>query len=110
MSPRRRSGAWLRTDGYREALAAAGLPFDEDLVVPVETFHWQDGTPHPHTQPTRTERPSPGGTSVRVVSVLGAPSRRRSGSRSAQSTRCLRPSHVWATTTTARNAPLTTCW
>lgn len=33
----------LRTDGYREALAAAGLPFDTDLVVPVDAFHWQDG-------------------------------------------------------------------
>ncbi|MFF5029423.1 LacI family DNA-binding transcriptional regulator [Streptomyces collinus] len=33
----------LRTDGYRQALAAAGLPFDEDLVVPVEAFHWRDG-------------------------------------------------------------------
>lgn len=33
----------LRTDGYREALAAAGLPFDAGLVVPVGAYHWQDG-------------------------------------------------------------------
>ncbi|MFE0674141.1 LacI family DNA-binding transcriptional regulator [Streptomyces sp. NPDC058867] len=33
----------LRTDGYREALAAAGLPFDADLVVPVDAYHWRDG-------------------------------------------------------------------
>ncbi|MEU1707126.1 LacI family DNA-binding transcriptional regulator [Streptomyces sp. NPDC005706] len=33
----------LRTDGHREALAAAGLPFAEDLVVPVRAYHWQDG-------------------------------------------------------------------
>ncbi|MDT9695297.1 LacI family DNA-binding transcriptional regulator [Streptomyces sp. P17] len=33
----------LRTDGYREALKAAGLPFDAGLVVPVEAYHWQDG-------------------------------------------------------------------
>ncbi|POX48257.1 LacI family transcriptional regulator [Streptomyces sp. Ru71] len=33
----------LRTDGYREALTAAGLPFDPGLVVPVDAFLWQDG-------------------------------------------------------------------
>jgi DNA-binding LacI/PurR family transcriptional regulator len=33
----------LRTDGYREALAEAGVPFDADLVVPVEAYHWRDG-------------------------------------------------------------------
>ncbi|WP_280922816.1 substrate-binding domain-containing protein [Streptomyces sp. MZ04] len=33
----------LRTDGYREALAAAGVPFDADLVVPVDAYHWRDG-------------------------------------------------------------------
>ncbi|WP_328868867.1 LacI family transcriptional regulator [Streptomyces sp. NBC_00287] len=33
----------LRTDGYRSALKAAGLPFDTELVVPVEAYHWQDG-------------------------------------------------------------------
>ncbi|MGH4033470.1 LacI family DNA-binding transcriptional regulator [Actinomycetota bacterium Odt1-20B] len=33
----------LRTDGYREALRAAGVPFDSDLVVPVDAYHWQDG-------------------------------------------------------------------
>ncbi|MPY58016.1 LacI family DNA-binding transcriptional regulator [Streptomyces spongiae] len=33
----------LRTDGYRDALKAAGLPFETDLVVPVDAYHWQDG-------------------------------------------------------------------
>ncbi|MET8961391.1 LacI family DNA-binding transcriptional regulator [Streptomyces sp. NPDC004074] len=33
----------LRTDGYREALGAAGLPFDADLVIPVGAYHWRDG-------------------------------------------------------------------
>ncbi|MFF9158851.1 LacI family DNA-binding transcriptional regulator [Streptomyces longwoodensis] len=33
----------LRTRGYREALRAARVPFDADLVVPVDAFHWQDG-------------------------------------------------------------------
>ncbi len=33
----------LRTDGYRQALASAGLPFDAGLVVPVEAYHWRDG-------------------------------------------------------------------
>ncbi|MFD7313596.1 LacI family DNA-binding transcriptional regulator [Streptomyces sp. NPDC056652] len=33
----------LRTDGYRQALEAAGLPFTADLVVPVEAYHWRDG-------------------------------------------------------------------
>jgi DNA-binding LacI/PurR family transcriptional regulator len=33
----------LRTDGYREALRAAGLPFDAGLVVPVAAYHWRDG-------------------------------------------------------------------
>jgi DNA-binding LacI/PurR family transcriptional regulator len=33
----------LRTDGYRAALAAAGVPFDAGLVTPVEAFLWQDG-------------------------------------------------------------------
>ncbi|MGW7255163.1 LacI family DNA-binding transcriptional regulator [Streptomyces sp. NPDC054834] len=33
----------LRTDGYREAVVAAGLPFEEDLVTPVHAYHWQDG-------------------------------------------------------------------
>ncbi|MFE0106704.1 LacI family DNA-binding transcriptional regulator [Streptomyces sp. NPDC059009] len=39
----RQSTDRLRTDGYREALRAAGIPFDSDLVVPVDAFHWQDG-------------------------------------------------------------------
>ncbi|MEU6537027.1 LacI family DNA-binding transcriptional regulator [Streptomyces sp. NPDC047000] len=33
----------LRTEGYREALTAAGLPFDAGLVLPVGAYHWQDG-------------------------------------------------------------------
>jgi LacI family transcriptional regulator, repressor for deo operon, udp, cdd, tsx, nupC, and nupG len=33
----------LRTTGYREALRAARVPFDPELVVPVPAFHWQDG-------------------------------------------------------------------
>ncbi|MEV0978814.1 LacI family DNA-binding transcriptional regulator [Streptomyces sp. NPDC049915] len=33
----------LRTDGYRQALRAAGVRFDADLVVPVDAFLWQDG-------------------------------------------------------------------
>ncbi|MEV7368777.1 LacI family DNA-binding transcriptional regulator [Streptomyces sp. NPDC003328] len=33
----------LRTDGYREALGAAGVPFDADLVIPVGAYHWRDG-------------------------------------------------------------------
>ncbi|MEV1026369.1 LacI family DNA-binding transcriptional regulator [Streptomyces sp. NPDC050264] len=33
----------LRTDGYREALKAAGVPFDSALVVPVDAYHWKDG-------------------------------------------------------------------
>lgn len=33
----------LRTDGYRQALRAASVPFDAGLVVPVEAFHWRDG-------------------------------------------------------------------
>ncbi|MEU9556230.1 LacI family DNA-binding transcriptional regulator [Streptomyces fumanus] len=33
----------LRTDGHRAALAAAGLPFDPELVVPVAEYHWRDG-------------------------------------------------------------------
>ncbi|MFI5878829.1 LacI family DNA-binding transcriptional regulator [Streptomyces sp. NPDC051554] len=33
-----------RTDGYRQALAAAGLLFDAGVVVPVvEAYHWRDG-------------------------------------------------------------------
>lgn len=64
----------------------------------------------PPAQPTRTGRPSPCGAFGAGGVRGGAPGCRRSRSRSAQSTRCLRPSQVWATTTTARNAPLTTCW
>ena len=33
----------LRTDGYREALKAAGIPFDGELVMPVDAYHWKDG-------------------------------------------------------------------
>ncbi|CAM5636742.1 LacI family transcriptional regulator OS=Streptomyces fumanus OX=67302 GN=GCM10018772_18660 PE=4 SV=1 [Streptomyces fumanus] len=33
----------LRTDGHPAALAAAGLPFDPALVVPVAEYHWRDG-------------------------------------------------------------------
>jgi LacI family repressor for deo operon, udp, cdd, tsx, nupC, and nupG len=33
----------LRTDGHRAALEAAGVPFDSDLVVPVDAYHWKDG-------------------------------------------------------------------
>ena len=35
--------ASLRTAGYRQALAAAGLPYDPALVVPVETYQRADG-------------------------------------------------------------------
>lgn len=37
----------LRTIGYAEALKAAGLPFDGDLVAPVDAFHWLDGARAP---------------------------------------------------------------
>ncbi|MEV8605271.1 LacI family DNA-binding transcriptional regulator [Streptomyces griseoviridis] len=33
----------LRTDGHRQALRDAAVPFDPDLVVPVRAFHWRDG-------------------------------------------------------------------
>ncbi|MFH8935475.1 LacI family DNA-binding transcriptional regulator [Streptomyces griseosporeus] len=33
----------LRTQGYQEALRAARVPFEPELVVPVGAFHWQDG-------------------------------------------------------------------
>jgi DNA-binding LacI/PurR family transcriptional regulator len=36
--------ARLREQGYREALAAAGLPFDPDLVVPTTTFTRHEGS------------------------------------------------------------------
>ncbi len=35
--------AALRFEGYREALAAAGLPFREELVVPVGSWHRRNG-------------------------------------------------------------------
>jgi DNA-binding LacI/PurR family transcriptional regulator len=42
--PRIREGtATLRLRGYREALALAGLPYDNELVVPVERYHRADG-------------------------------------------------------------------
>jgi DNA-binding LacI/PurR family transcriptional regulator len=36
--------ARLREQGYREALAAAGLPFDQDLVVPTASFTRHEGS------------------------------------------------------------------
>ncbi|MFG2358680.1 LacI family DNA-binding transcriptional regulator [Streptomyces sp. NPDC048521] len=33
----------LRTQGYRAALRSAGVPFEAELVVPVDAFHWLDG-------------------------------------------------------------------
>ncbi|MGA5582884.1 LacI family DNA-binding transcriptional regulator [Streptomyces thermodiastaticus] len=33
----------LRTRGYQSALRAAHVPFRQDLIVPVEHYHWQDG-------------------------------------------------------------------
>jgi LacI family repressor for deo operon, udp, cdd, tsx, nupC, and nupG len=47
----------LRTDGYRQALKAAGVPFDADLVVPVEAFHWQDGLRAATALMAREDRP-----------------------------------------------------
>lgn len=35
--------AALRLEGYRDALAAAGLPYDEELVVPVGSWRRRDG-------------------------------------------------------------------
>ncbi|MEY9951328.1 LacI family DNA-binding transcriptional regulator [Leifsonia sp. EB34] len=35
--------AALRLEGYREALTAADLPFDEELVVPVGSWHRRNG-------------------------------------------------------------------
>jgi DNA-binding LacI/PurR family transcriptional regulator len=39
----RRGTAALRVRGYRDALAAAGLPVDEELVAPAENYHRRDG-------------------------------------------------------------------
>jgi DNA-binding LacI/PurR family transcriptional regulator len=39
----RRGTAALRLVGYRESLAAAGLPLDETLVAPVANYHRRDG-------------------------------------------------------------------
>ena len=39
----RRGTAALRLRGYREALAAAGLPVDPALVAPAESYHRRDG-------------------------------------------------------------------
>ncbi|MFE2263064.1 LacI family DNA-binding transcriptional regulator [Streptomyces griseosporeus] len=39
----RRGTDRLRTQGYQEALRAARVPFEPELVVPVRAFHWQDG-------------------------------------------------------------------
>ena len=33
----------LRLAGYRQALTAAGLPYDEQLVLPADDYHRQDG-------------------------------------------------------------------
>ncbi|MFJ6903379.1 LacI family DNA-binding transcriptional regulator [Streptomyces griseoluteus] len=33
----------LRTDGHRAALKAAQVPFDSDLVIGVDAYHWRDG-------------------------------------------------------------------
>ncbi|MFG2438172.1 LacI family DNA-binding transcriptional regulator [Streptomyces sp. NPDC048508] len=47
----------LRTIGYAEALKAAGLPFDGDLVAPVDAFHWLDGARAAAQLVERPERP-----------------------------------------------------
>ncbi|MEW2290966.1 LacI family DNA-binding transcriptional regulator [Streptomyces sp. NPDC047841] len=39
----RQSTDRLRTKGYCEALRAARVPFESELVVSVGAFHWQDG-------------------------------------------------------------------
>ncbi|UIJ35065.1 LacI family DNA-binding transcriptional regulator [Allobranchiibius sp. GilTou73] len=36
--------AELRVEGYRQALESAGLPFREELVIPVRSLHRPDGT------------------------------------------------------------------
>lgn len=40
---RSRGTAALRVEGYRQALAAAGLPWDEDLIASVAAYHRADG-------------------------------------------------------------------
>ncbi|MFD7812062.1 LacI family DNA-binding transcriptional regulator [Streptomyces sp. NPDC059785] len=47
----------LRTTGHRQALKAAGLPFDSDLVVPVDAFHWHDGARAAVDLVSRPDRP-----------------------------------------------------
>lgn len=47
----------LRTQGYQQALQAAGLPFDAGLVVPVDAYHWQDGARAAASLLERPERP-----------------------------------------------------
>jgi DNA-binding LacI/PurR family transcriptional regulator len=46
----------LRTDGHREALEAAGLPFSPELVIPVAAYHWRDGA---RAAAALMEQPSP---------------------------------------------------
>lgn len=44
----RRGTATLRLQGYREALATAGIPYEDDLVVPVSAYHRPDGAAAMH--------------------------------------------------------------
>ncbi|MFD7923360.1 LacI family DNA-binding transcriptional regulator [Streptomyces sp. NPDC059740] len=56
-SPEAAATERLRTEGYQQALAAAGLPFDPGLLVPVEEFHWRDGATATAALVRRRERP-----------------------------------------------------
>ncbi len=60
--------------------------------------------------PTPTSRAGAVGTPPSGTVSTSAPPPRRARSSQGHRTRRLRPSHVWATTTPARKAPLTTCW
>lgn len=48
--------ARVRATGYRNALAGAGLPVDESLLVPADTFHRADGAA---AMATLLDRPDP---------------------------------------------------
>ncbi|MCU1432497.1 MAG: LacI family transcriptional regulator [Actinotalea sp.] len=55
--PKPRETAFLRLEGYREALEAAGVPFEPDLVRPVADFHRADGAEAMHALLALAEPP-----------------------------------------------------
>ena len=94
----RRGTAALRLRGYRDALAAAGVPVDEALVAPAESYHRRDGA---DAMRALLRLPAPPDAVFCFNDLLAVGALRAA----AEAAPGCRPTWRWSASTAARRAP-----